>query len=184
MNPTCLECAASIRDLLCSQGARLVLAESCTAGRVAATFGGLPGISQWFCGGFVVYRAASKSGWLGVPPHLLEDPNVGPVSRVVTASLAQAALAHTPEARYGLAVTGDVGPAANPSTDGVVFIALCDRLTQSTQECCVRLENPPPTDAQDLAGRLARLEEATWTVLNTAKKLAFHATTAGRKNRP
>ncbi|MCA9159342.1 MAG: CinA family protein, partial [Planctomycetales bacterium] len=75
-----LELAISLRDLLASEQCRLVLVESCTAGRVAATLGELPGISQWLCGSLVVYRNASKSAWLGVPDSLLDDPQQGPVS--------------------------------------------------------------------------------------------------------
>jgi PncC family amidohydrolase len=157
--------AVRLRDALCRQNQRLVLAESCTAGRIAATLGTLPGISAWLCGSFVVYRCDSKTKWLGIPPELLADPAIGPVSRQVTALLASSALDHTPEADVALAVTGDIGPGASDATDGIVFMALQRRSETVMHEQQIHLHAPAPRDANDIAGRLRRLEEATERVL-------------------
>ncbi|MEZ6136283.1 MAG: CinA family protein [Pirellulaceae bacterium] len=86
-----LKHAQQLRDAAVQLDGRLVLAESCTAGRVAATLASFPGISNWLCGSFVVYRCDSKSRWLGIPTKLLDDPQIGPVSEQVTELLAQAA---------------------------------------------------------------------------------------------
>ena len=161
----------TLRDLLVRLGMRLVLAESCTAGRVAATLATLPGISAHLCGSFVVYRSDSKVRWLGISPDVLDDPHIGPVSSRVSSLLALAALEITPEADLAVAVTGDVGPGAPPQTDGRVFISSRRRQSQDHEEMRqdveLQLKCPAPIDQWDLAARLARLEEATLAVLNT-----------------
>lgn len=183
------ELAIALRDQLATAKLRLVLVESCTAGGVAACLGLLPGISQWMCGSLVVYRSASKSAWLGVPQALLDDPRQGPVSSAASSWLARAALTRTPEADLAIAITGDVGPGAPAATDGYIFLAAARRptvqlavptpqqkmpsaaLDQPLDSVCLvkqwqqRLANPTPRDSLDIAGRQARLEEATkWTL--------------------
>jgi nicotinamide-nucleotide amidase len=163
-----------LRDLLVEFGWRLVLVESCTAGRLAATLSSLPGISQWLCGSLVVYRCDSKTGWLGVPADLLNDPHVGPVCYQVSRMLAIRGLTITPEAQLAVAVTGDVGPGAGATTDGKIFCA-CQLRDGGLFEQALTLESPPPTDANDVAGRMKRLEEATTRVfaftIESLKKL-------------
>ncbi len=177
-----LELASSLRDVLAAEQCRLVLVESCTAGRVAATLGLLPGISQWLCGSLVVYRNASKSAWLGVPDSLLDDPQQGPVSASASRWLARAALQHTPEASLAIAITGDIGPAAPAATDGCIFLAAALRVdcaekaassstTADAIKICeqqLRLAAPAPRDRSDIAARQARLEEATRATLSFA----------------
>lgn len=165
--------AGQLRDVLSQKSWKLVLAESCTAGRVAATLAMLPGISQWLCGSFVVYRNGSKTAWLDVPASLLDDPQVGPVSSHTTRLLAAAALQHTPEAKVAIAVTGDVGPGAAAATDGIVFVAGAVRrnarsLDLSCTEQRLELKSCAPRDAEDIQARLARLDEATRLVLSFA----------------
>ena len=180
---TPLELALAVRDELARQHKRLVLVESCTAGRVAATLGLLPGISQWLCGSLVVYRNASKTAWLGVPASLIDDPLQGPVSAAASRWLADAALARTHEADLAVAITGDVGPHAPPATDGCVYLAAALRSEQtgnsqrlspdSTATASApidhqqfRLSAPAPRDNRDIAARQARLEEATRIALS------------------
>jgi len=177
-----LELAISLRDLLASEQCRLVLVESCTAGRVAATLGELPGISQWLCGSLVVYRNASKSAWLGVPDSLLDDPQQGPVSAPASRWLARAALERTPEANMAVAVTGDIGPNAPPATDGCIFLAAAIRVGPTEKpvsssptagsiqisEQQLRLVAQAPRDNSDIVARQARLEEATRATLSFA----------------
>lgn len=166
MNHSTIDTAARVRDGLAKQNARIVLVESCTAGRVAATLGALPGISKHLCGSFVVYRNDSKARWLGIAPHLLDSP--GPVSAEVTEQLALSALRETPEARYALAITGDVGPGAPPSTDGVCFGAFVDRSNERLATATFRLTSPAPRSEDDVSLRLNRLEEATDLLLTFA----------------
>lgn len=121
------DAAVRITELLRRSGRRLVLAESCTGGLVAATLAQVPGISESLCGSAVVYRNATKSAWLGIEPALLDDPRIGPVSAEVTRGLALAVLERTPEADLSAAVTGHLGPNAPPDLDGVVYVAVAVR---------------------------------------------------------
>lgn len=196
-----IEWAIALRDQLATAQLRLVLVESCTAGRVAACLGLLPGISQWLCGSLVVYRSASKSAWLGVPQTLLDDPQQGPVSSAASSWLARAALERTPEADLAIAITGDVGPGAPPETDGYIFLAAARRpaarqevpnqpqqmpaaaLDQplagayTVKEQQHHLARPAPRDSSDIAARQARLEEATLWTLKFATDVAAETET-------
>ena len=104
---------------------RVVFAESCTAGLVAASLARVPGISESLCGSAVVYRLETKSKWLDIPAALLNDP--GPVSEVVASRMAERVLALTPEADFAVSVTGHLGPNAPSDLDGVVYIGVARR---------------------------------------------------------
>lgn len=106
---------------------RLVLAESCTAGLVAAKLGEIPGISEWLCGSAVVYRLETKHQWLGVPRELFQPTGPGVVSREVAEAMALGALAHTPEADIAAAITGHFGPNAPTELDGLIWMAVAKR---------------------------------------------------------
>lgn len=121
------EIASCVAALLRATGRRLVLAESCTGGLVAASLTETPGISEFLCGSAVVYRTATKTAWLGIDPGMLDDPLIGPVSAETTRALALAALERTPEADLSAAVTGHLGPDAPPAEDGRVYIAVATR---------------------------------------------------------
>ncbi|MFO0943602.1 MAG: CinA family protein [Pirellulales bacterium] len=161
MNTANINLAIQVRDLLQQRNARLVTAESCTAGRIAATLSSLPGVSQWLCGGFVVYRSGSKNAWLGIPWDVLNDPQYGPVSQLASDLLCVAALEKTPEATWSLAITGDVGPGAPASTDGHCFVSVKLSRDAKIVNKTLLLRSPPPENAGDIAARVARLDEAT-----------------------
>jgi nicotinamide-nucleotide amidase len=114
--------ARRVARLLKGSGRKVVFAESCTGGLVSAALTKIPGISNWHCGGVVVYRNATKAAWLDIPAPVLENP--GPVSREVVELMARGVLDKTPEADLAAAVTGHLGPNAPPKLNGVVFIAV------------------------------------------------------------
>jgi len=111
--------------LLARHRMRVVFAESCTAGLVAASLATVPGISEWLCGSAVTYRDRTKQHWLGVPEALLNDP--GAVSEVVARQMAHGVLVHTEEADLAWSITGHLGPDAPGALDGVVFIGAATR---------------------------------------------------------
>jgi nicotinamide mononucleotide (NMN) deamidase PncC len=113
----------------------------------------------------VVYRNESKAQWLGIDRQLLDDPHVGPVSAPVTRLLAQRALALTSEADLAAAVTGHVGPGCPAQLDGQVFFCLAKQGSSVLFESSLQLKSAAPRDSDDLAGRAARLREATQWVL-------------------
>lgn len=97
-----------------ARGEALAVAESCTAGLLAARITEVPGSSAWFAGGFVVYGTAMKTRLLGLDPALVEQHGV--VSEAVAVAMAESARDRT-GATYALSVTGEAGP--EPATPGV-----------------------------------------------------------------
>lgn len=120
-----LTLSETVARLLQSRELKVVLAESCTAGLVAAALGQVPGISDYLCGSAVTYRSHTKEQWLGVAAAHLQRP--GPVSLLVTKEMACAVLERTSEADLSVAVTGHLGPQAPPALDGLVFTAAARR---------------------------------------------------------
>lgn len=111
---------------LADRGLRLVLAESCTGGLVAAELARIPGVSRWFCGSAVTYRDATKTEWLGVSDDTLREHTA--VSRETTTEMARGMLQRTPEASLSVSVTGHFGPGAPEELDGTVFTAIASRV--------------------------------------------------------
>lgn len=155
-----LTAATQVAEQLRERELKIVFAESCTAGRLCAILGQHPGISSFLCGGFVVYRNASKSTWLDIDERLLSDPDVGPVSPQVTRLLADSALKHTPESDLAVAITGDIGPGVSEEKDGLVFCCVKLR-TLPAFESSTKLKLPPPMNSQDIRGRIDRLDETS-----------------------
>ena len=86
---------------------RIALAESCTAGQLAARLAEPPGASSYLAGGVVAYSDEAKTDILGVPAELISDH--GAVSPEVAAAMADGAIARF-GADLGVGVTGIAGP--------------------------------------------------------------------------
>jgi nicotinamide-nucleotide amidase len=86
---------------------RIVTAESCTGGLVAAALTEIPGSSDVLERGFVTYSNRAKHSLLGVPGDLIAD--MGAVSEPVARMMAEGALAAS-DAHIAVAVTGVAGP--------------------------------------------------------------------------
>ncbi len=99
--------AADVGTALLGRGWRLVSAESCTGGLVAATVTGIPGASDWFEGAFVTYRLSAKTDMVGVSRELLDRH--GAVSEPVARAMAEGAL-QSSSADISVAITGVAGP--------------------------------------------------------------------------
>jgi nicotinamide-nucleotide amidase len=128
--------ARRVARLLKATGCKVVFAESCTGGLVSGALTAIPGISDYHCGGVVVYRNETKMAYLNISTKLLDDP--GPVSAEVAELMAASVLKKTPEADLALSVTGHLGPNAPPALDGRVYIALAFRSAAGR-----RSTNPP-----------------------------------------
>ena len=96
-----------VADLLLKKQLRLVTAESCTGGLIAAACTDLAGSSAWFERGFVTYSNAAKTELLGVSERVLR--RAGAVCGAVAQAMAEGALAHS-HAQVAVAVTGVAGP--------------------------------------------------------------------------
>ncbi|HEY7900699.1 MAG TPA: CinA family protein [Caulobacteraceae bacterium] len=86
---------------------RLVTAESCTGGLLAAALCAIPGASDVFERGFVAYTNRAKQELLGVSGDLIAD--LGAVSEPVARMMAEGALEHS-HAHVAVAITGVAGP--------------------------------------------------------------------------
>ena len=105
-----------------SRGQTLAVAESMTGGLLSARLTAIPGASRSFLGGATVYSPAAKTALLGLPASLLADQ--GTVSEATTHALA-VATRQALGATWGLAVTGNAGPATEGTEPvGTVYISV------------------------------------------------------------
>lgn len=112
---------------------RIVTAESCTGGMVAARLTDVAGASDVVERGFVTYSNEAKTEMLGVPTVLLQQ--YGAVSAQVARAMAEGALGHG-RADVAIAITGIAGPGgATPGKPvGLVYLALARRGTETRVE--------------------------------------------------
>jgi nicotinamide-nucleotide amidase len=118
---------AQVAQLL--QGHRLGLAESCSAGLLAARITNLPGASAYFAGGVVSYSNEAKASLLGVDPGLIESK--GAVSPKVAEAMALGALERF-EADVAVSVTGIAGPDGGSEEKPVGYVCFNARLADGT----------------------------------------------------
>jgi nicotinamide-nucleotide amidase len=118
-----LELARRLLAACAARGLRLVTAESCTGGLLAACLTEIPGSSSVVERGYVTYDNRAKEEMLGVPAALLA--RVGAVSEEVARAMAEGALAGA-GAGLAIAVTGIAGPSgATPGKPvGLVHLAV------------------------------------------------------------
>ncbi len=101
------ELAKSLLETLHGKKLKLVTAESCTGGLVAAALTEIPGSSDVLERGFVTYSNAAKESDLGVPADILK--RFGAVSAETARAMAEGALKASP-ADISVAITGIAGP--------------------------------------------------------------------------
>ena len=117
--------AAALLDAYRKAGLRIVTAESCTGGLIAACLTEIAGSSDVLERGFVTYSNESKIELLQVSAETLEKH--GAVSPHVARAMVEGALAHS-HADVAISVTGIAGPGgATPAKPvGLVYLA-CQR---------------------------------------------------------
>jgi nicotinamide-nucleotide amidase len=101
------ELLAAVAEALRVNDMRLVTAESCTGGMIAAEITSFPGCSEWFEGGFVTYRLSAKERMIGVRRETLDA--YGAVSEPTAREMAEGALLAS-DAAISVSVTGVAGP--------------------------------------------------------------------------
>lgn len=117
--------AEEVVSSLISKNQKVVLAESCTCGLVAATLGKISGVSEYLCGSAVTYRPNTKRIWLKVSNKIIKSKTTE--SHEVAQSMALGVLANTPEANWSLSVVGHIGPNAPKEKDGLIFGCIAKR---------------------------------------------------------
>ena len=155
--------SVEVVDLLEKQQAKIVLAESCTAGLIAASLGQVPGVSQYLCGSMVVYREQSKISWLDVDPSIIEESTA--VSDAATRAIAKGVLEKTDEAAVSLGITGHLGPGSPAELDGQIFVACYKRNGQTIEEL-----NSIQHRLESTSSRSDRQKEAASIALSQLKR--------------
>ncbi|MFB3778915.1 MAG: competence/damage-inducible protein A [Bryobacteraceae bacterium] len=119
---------AVVGGILRARGASLSVAESCTGGLLAERVTSVPGSSDYFYGGFLVYTNRLKTSLAGVDPQAIEEH--GAVSQVVAEAMARGTRERT-GSTYALSVTGVAGPAGGTETKpaGTVIVGLAGPAT-------------------------------------------------------
>ena len=125
------EAAEHVLDLCRRRKLRIVTAESCTGGLIAAALTAVPGSSAVVTRGYVTYSNQAKQEMLGVPAELFGT--VGAVSEEVARAMAEGAL-RASGADLALSCTGIAGPGGATPTKpvGLVFIG-CARRGEPTR---------------------------------------------------
>ena len=101
---------------------RIGLAESCTAGLLAARLTEPPGASQYLAGGVVAYSNDAKMELLRVPEEMITEH--GAVSPEVAEAMADGALARF-NADLGVGITGIAGPEGGTEEKPVGYVCIC-----------------------------------------------------------
>lgn len=113
----------SLVALLAQQGRTVVTAESCTGGLVGKMITDVPGASDVYLGGWIVYANPMKTQQLGVSQRWLQES--GAVSEPVVRAMAIGAVERS-GADLSIAITGIAGPEGGTSDKpvGTVWIGL------------------------------------------------------------
>jgi nicotinamide-nucleotide amidase len=132
---------------------RIVTAESCTGGLVSAAITAVPGASDVFERGLIVYSNRAKQELLGVPGDLIAD--YGAVSEPVARMMAEGALEHS-NAHVSVAITGVAGPGGGTDLKpvGLVHFATA-RANQSVMHRVERFGDLGRMEIQMSAAQLA-----------------------------
>jgi nicotinamide-nucleotide amidase len=122
-------------------GRKVVLAESCTGGLVAAALTEIAGSSAVVDSGFVTYSNAAKQRMLGVSGDIIDT--FGAVSCACAWAMAQGALKHS-DADVAVAISGIAGPEGGSAQKpvGLVVFAKAER---GNAEVVAEERHFPPT---------------------------------------
>lgn len=117
------------------RGLQLAAGESCTGGFIAAALTAIPGSSDVFERGFVVYSNRAKTELLDVPPETIAEH--GAVSAMVARAMADGALAHS-AADIAVSCTGIAGPGGGSEAKpvGLVYLGLARKGVKTREFEC------------------------------------------------
>lgn len=112
--------------LLAEKKLKVSVAESCTGGLICNKLTNVPGASEVFDRGFIVYSNEAKMKLLGVPEQVLKEH--GAVSSQTARYMAHGALSNS-LADIALSVTGIAGPGGGSETKpvGLVYIGIATK---------------------------------------------------------
>jgi len=115
----------AVGKALQEKGATLATAESCTGGLISDRITNVPGASNYFLAGYVVYSNQAKINLLGVPAEIIARH--GAVSEQCARAMVEGTR-RISGADYALATTGIAGPTGGTPEKpvGTVFVAVAD----------------------------------------------------------
>ena len=112
----------SLVTLLKRRNLTISVAESMTGGEIAASITKVPGCSEVFKGGLVVYSNESKEKLLGITPH--DILAFGVVSKEVSIRMAEEC-SKVLNTKIAVSITGDAGPTlSEKNTTFRTFVAI------------------------------------------------------------
>lgn len=122
-----------IHNILADNGKTLAVAESCTGGKIAERITSMPGASDYFKGGIVVYSTESKCELLGVNNDTISKYSV--VSKEVAEEMVLGVMDKF-RTDYAISTTGNAGPTKGESEAevGTVFISLATKNGVKTEK--------------------------------------------------
>jgi PncC family amidohydrolase len=146
--------------LLREKGLNIALAESCTGGLIASRITDIPGSSEYFEAGVVVYSNQAKQRFLSVPEQSIQA--YGAVSKEVAEKMAEGVRQAT-GTDIGLSVTGIAGPGGGSPEKpvGTVYLGLSAKegtLVRKFQFTGTRTEIKEQTATEALKFVMALLE--------------------------
>jgi nicotinamide-nucleotide amidase len=137
-------------------GRRVVVAESCTGGLVAAALTEIPGSSAVLDRGFVTYSIEAKSESLGVSPDIIDA--FGAVSVACVYAMAQGALERS-EADVAVAISGIAGPDGGTEAKPVGTVVFARAIRgQDKPEAELKVFDAPDRSGVRLQATLCALE--------------------------
>jgi nicotinamide-nucleotide amidase len=137
-------------DLAWSRNAQIAVAESCTAGMVAAAIAGAEGASACFQGGVVAFSPSAKFSTLGVRPGLV-------ISHEASRQMARGALERF-GADVAIATTGVIGPSREERQPvGTLWLGGCSRRQPALAMRKDLLGDTPGARREDAARAALRL---------------------------
>ena len=120
------DAAARVLSEARAKGLHIATAESCTGGLIGSVLTAIPGSSDVFECGFIVYSNRSKTGLLHVSSGMIEE--TGAVSAEVARAMAEGAL-ELCTAEIAVSCTGIAGPGGGTESKpvGLVHLAVAAR---------------------------------------------------------
>ena len=154
--------AAHVLDLARAAGLTIATAESCTGGLVAAALTEIPGSSDVFLGGAVVYANEAKEALVGVPAEVLAAH--GAVSEETARAMAAGARKAF-GADVAVSITGIAGPDGGTPEKPVGLVHIAVEGPSGTAATEVRL----PGSREEVRARAATL------ALHEVRRLLAHS---------
>lgn len=128
-----LDLASDVLAAARTRNVRIAAAETVTSGLASACLTSVPGASDIFERGYILYHSSSKSSGLGIDKSVAAAH--GAVSAEVTKGLAVGLLDHS-QAYATIAITGYAGPGGGDDRNpvGTIFVAAANRDGQLSED--------------------------------------------------